>query len=1017
MNLQNQNYTTKRNNWLKTLAAVLTIGIAGGQGQIAAQNEDDDVYDLTPFQVDESTNTGYYATETLSGTYLRTSMRDLANPVTVLTAELLEDIGADSYEDAVNFLPSSGSFQGDISDNDGNTARTGTPYNTRGFRVTQLTQNFLATAVRQDNYNTERLTQSRGPNSLLFGLGSVGGSMNITTKRGILGSNFARVQLRFDDFDTTRYSIDYNKVLVDRKLALRVAALYDDQRTFRDLQFRLRKSIYGNLTYKPFEMTTINFMAEWGTIDELNPRLFLTKNALTPFRDSPLSDLEKANLTDIDVIVNGTNPERIAARNLQNNVTRGFATNNELIYIIGEPGLGVLNHKWKSLGDFPFINGTRVNNTSIVDPQLTPDIFWPVDTIPSGPQDQFDIDYEKFGIDIQQQLFENTFLQFVAQWEETENFDFRPVRRQEWIIKIDPNYYLPTQSAAENPDPTRPLNPYYGQPFFESSPRFQERWRDYTQYRANLSHKFDLSAYEPLEGFDLGEFSFVGSWYYFENDYRLTRKEEMTTESLFANGSLNNTQGWIWRRYYLTPDGTPHWPDVPWSPISQEADPSIPGNIKPSVQSAFVNRLNPINTIQETESLSLLGQWSLFANRLILTGGWREDELTDRVMSFVRDPVTRLWEEFETGTFGDAVVNKVQNTNKGIVLRPFSSFDVFYNESTNNVNAGVTAFDVFGNGIPDQTGEGEDLGVRFFFFDDRIIVKLNRYENQLQNQITNPLRDGAAVGIGLARENGRVEDFLDAADFNGRSDLVAGALHFEEYTGNGLWTDVQNTASEGYEFEVTANLTSNWQMLLNVSKQDTNVNSTYLTFKPWYDQYIAPVREDATIRALPADPEDNPDETIGDIIDDIDRKILFHESQVGGQLLRSNEWAWNLVTTYNFNNSDISWLRGARAGASMRWRSAPSLGYPEDQDGNFDTSRTFTGTEEFYTDVFVSKILKIGKETSPLDLNATFRIRNLFNQDGWVPRTAVDDGNGTRVSLQQVFLTPRSYELTLDLRF
>lgn len=1017
MNFQNQAYMTKQNNWLKTLTAVLTIGIAGGPGQLSAQDDDEnEILELTPFEIDESTNTGYYATETLSGTYLRTNMRTLANPVTVLTAEFLSDIGADSYEDAVSYLPSSGSFQGDIADNDGNTARTGTPYNTRGFRVTQLTQNFLATNVRQDNYNTERLTQSRGPNSLLFGLGSVGGSMNITTKRGILGSDFARAQLRFDDFDTTRYSIDYNKVLIEDKLALRLAGLNDDQRTFRDLQFRLRKSIYGNLTYKPFEKTTINFMGEWGGIDELNPRLFLTKDALTPFVNSTLSDLQKANLTDIDVIVSGTNAQRNTARNLQNNVTRGLGNTNRLTYIENDPSLGVQNYKWKSLGDFPFINGTRVNNVSIVDPQLTPDVFWPVDTIPSGPQDQFNTDYEKFGVDIQQQLFENTFLQLVAQWEETENYDFRPVRRQEWIIKVDPNYYLPTQSAADNPDPTRPLNPYYGQPYLETSPREEERWTDFTQYRANLSHKFDLSEYEPYEGFDLGAFSLVGSWYYLENDFRLTRKEEMTTKSLFANGSLDNTQGWVWRRYYLTEDNTSHWPDKPWSPISQAGDSSIPGNIKPGVESAFVNRLNPINTISETESLSLLGQWSMFKDRLILTGGWREDKLTDRVMDFVRDPVTRLWEEFETGSFGDPDVNKVQNTNKGIVLRPISWFDIFYNESTNNVNAGVTAFDIFGNGIPDQTGEGEDLGVRFFFMDDKITVKLNRYENVLQNQITNPLRDAAEVGIGLARENGRTQDFLDAMRFNGLDSQIAGALNFEDYTGNGLWTDVQNTASEGYELEVTANVTRNWQFLLNVSKQDSEVNSTFLTFKPWYEQFVAPVSGNATVRALPADPDDDPNETIGDIIDNIDRKILFHESQVGGQLLRSNEWAWNFVTTYNFDQGE-NWLKGVRTGAAMRWRSAPSLGFPEDADGNFDTSRTFKGTIEFNTDVFISKRWNVGKETNPYRVDASFRIRNLFDQDGWVPRTGVDDGNGTRVSLQQVFLSPRSYELTIDVSF
>jgi hypothetical protein len=97
MNLLNKANTTKQNNWLKTLTAVLTIGIVGGQDQLAAQeNDENEIVELSPFEVDASADTGYYATETLSGTYLSTNMRNLANPVTALTAEFLEDIGATS---------------------------------------------------------------------------------------------------------------------------------------------------------------------------------------------------------------------------------------------------------------------------------------------------------------------------------------------------------------------------------------------------------------------------------------------------------------------------------------------------------------------------------------------------------------------------------------------------------------------------------------------------------------------------------------------------------------------------------------------------------------------------------------------------------------------------------------------------------------------------------------------------------------------------------------------------------
>ncbi|MDA0347918.1 MAG: STN domain-containing protein, partial [Verrucomicrobia bacterium] len=66
MNLLNKANTTRQNNWLKTLTAVLTIGIVGGQDQLAAQEADEEnkVYDLSPFTVDATEDTGYVATAT-----------------------------------------------------------------------------------------------------------------------------------------------------------------------------------------------------------------------------------------------------------------------------------------------------------------------------------------------------------------------------------------------------------------------------------------------------------------------------------------------------------------------------------------------------------------------------------------------------------------------------------------------------------------------------------------------------------------------------------------------------------------------------------------------------------------------------------------------------------------------------------------------------------------------------------------------------------------------------------------
>ena len=61
---------------------------------------------LNPFIVSTEANKGYYASETLSGTQLKSQVRDLANPITILTEEFMRDIGAVNYEEALEFLPS-----------------------------------------------------------------------------------------------------------------------------------------------------------------------------------------------------------------------------------------------------------------------------------------------------------------------------------------------------------------------------------------------------------------------------------------------------------------------------------------------------------------------------------------------------------------------------------------------------------------------------------------------------------------------------------------------------------------------------------------------------------------------------------------------------------------------------------------------------------------------------------------------------------------------------------------------
>ncbi|MBC9868677.1 MAG: hypothetical protein F7O42_12505 [Opitutae bacterium] len=84
--------------------ALLAGMIFGGLNLALAQEDeagDEDIYQLSPFQVDESADSGYYASQTLAGGRVRTNLSDVATSVQVITEEFLEDLGATSLDEVL----------------------------------------------------------------------------------------------------------------------------------------------------------------------------------------------------------------------------------------------------------------------------------------------------------------------------------------------------------------------------------------------------------------------------------------------------------------------------------------------------------------------------------------------------------------------------------------------------------------------------------------------------------------------------------------------------------------------------------------------------------------------------------------------------------------------------------------------------------------------------------------------------------------------------------------------------
>lgn len=235
-----------------------------GQQASSDVGDEEEVVKLSPFVVNEDENLGYLATTTLAGTRLNTQLKDVGAAISVMTKELFDDIGATDAGTLLsyglntetsgvqgNFVGGSsvvGSQTADLADTRTNPQRG---QRIRGLASADLTRNFFQTDIPFDAYNTERVTISRGPNSLLFGIGSPGGVINNSTMNASSIKDFGEVSIRLGERSSHRETFNYNKVLIQDRLGLRIAGLYDkfnyQQRPTYDEKQRVYLALEGVL--------------------------------------------------------------------------------------------------------------------------------------------------------------------------------------------------------------------------------------------------------------------------------------------------------------------------------------------------------------------------------------------------------------------------------------------------------------------------------------------------------------------------------------------------------------------------------------------------------------------------------------------------------------------------------------------------------------------------------------------------------------------------------------------------
>lgn len=264
----------------------------------AAEQEQEEVIVLSPFEVTTEENEGYTAANTLAGNRLNTELRDIGNAVTVITPQFLKDIGATSNESLLQYTTGTevGNIQGNFAGlGDGaqlnETDRFTRPnQNTRvrGLAAADNARDYFLTDIPWDGYNVDRVDLQRGPNSIMFGLGSPAGLINTTTQSANF-KNSGEIDFRFGSYGTTRASINLNRELIDDELAVRLAVLRDDEKFKQDPAFDRDERVFGALRWEPGFLkrgsarTIVRMNFESGEVESNRPRTLPPADLITPW--------------------------------------------------------------------------------------------------------------------------------------------------------------------------------------------------------------------------------------------------------------------------------------------------------------------------------------------------------------------------------------------------------------------------------------------------------------------------------------------------------------------------------------------------------------------------------------------------------------------------------------------------------------------------------------------------------------------------------------------------------------
>jgi outer membrane receptor protein involved in Fe transport len=861
---------------------------------------------------------------------------------------------------------------------DGNAGRSATANRVRGIGAVDRSRNYYPSLAMLpfDKYNTESVEINRGPNSLLFGLGSPAGIVNQTTAIASMTRRFAQVSMQADDLGGYRGSFRANLPLVDKRLGVFVAGLYDERgyrrkpsydttrRAYvavqgslsRRTSVRASAELFNNHNRRPNNVTPMDMVSAWIEAGRpaWNPYTrTLTYNGEDIFLPASgnTTGLNSAAYPGIRYDTSASIPQ------MYYDTTRSAAPLLWMQTKLSETGLSGSpntpyalavsignNNLSKSGIDKPLYRAPGVSDRSLYD--------WEhVNTLSTNTGTWRGRTYN---LEIDHKIAANLFLQLGWYRE-----DYRAARHDYAGgagLFADPNLTLMDGTA----------NPFFGSAYtFVTSLYDTDTKVSNNNYRLSLAYELDFR--KKKNGLSwLGYHRLMALGSRQETDTKNIRHAFIVTDDHDEWASPTNrvdgtnVQKVIRMRYLVGDDATfarapggltlgtmtlpLRWATFTGTPTpnhnSQEY--AYTWQDEMTTLGLALSDAGSNHDRQAVDSLSLALQDYWLRDRIVTTFGFRRDRSTSRYGTtplLLATDGSGFYDPDNLDVFGPKESSSGNTVTAGIVAKPLKWLSLFYNQSE-NFTAAAARYDLFHNVLPLPTGNGRDYGVRLSLFDNKLVLSVNRFEASSDNA------RGTAADLYIGR-TARIDQlwFLPWARDSAYALYGTGATEEQvnAYVADmmkmpdGAPVPVESTVAgtstvdaDGMEIQLIYNPARNWNMKLTAGQQ----RARYTNMAPeWnaYNDLRLPVWHAATNESgenFWTSPMPGSTNLVGAWYENsVINAIKVEKANEGKKTRGQREWRASFITTYRFVSGP---LKGLDLGGGFRWEDRAVIGYLAD---------------------------------------------------------------------------------------